>query len=176
MLRDCQSGATHERTVHQHEAQRGCSLVLASIDNFVAKLLKMEKTLIERWGVMGATFGTYARLAVIGAASLMAGSAFADTYYLTDDFGIQGKFRRCKYSNGKVYGLPVSEPACYDSIESGAASAPKNSVPAPDDGSSGGRTFRNCAEARAAGAAPVRRGDPGYSKKLDRDGDGIGCE
>ncbi|MFL6097992.1 MAG: excalibur calcium-binding domain-containing protein, partial [Blastococcus sp.] len=27
-----------------------------------------------------------------------------------------------------------------------------------------------------AGAAPVRVGDPGYSRKLDRDGDGIGCE
>jgi hypothetical protein len=26
------------------------------------------------------------------------------------------------------------------------------------------------------GAAPVHRGDPGYSSKLDRDGDGIGCE
>lgn len=39
-----------------------------------------------------------------------------------------------------------------------------------------GRAFRNCAEARAAGAAPVRRGDPGYGPHLDRDGDGIGCE
>ena len=38
------------------------------------------------------------------------------------------------------------------------------------------RTFRNCAEARAAGAAPVRRGDPGYGRHLDRDGDGVGCE
>ncbi|QCO68526.2 excalibur calcium-binding domain-containing protein [Luteimonas yindakuii] len=36
--------------------------------------------------------------------------------------------------------------------------------------------FRNCAEARAAGAAPVRRGDPGYAPHLDRDDDGIGCE
>lgn len=36
--------------------------------------------------------------------------------------------------------------------------------------------FRNCSEARAAGAAPVRRGDPGYARKLDRDGDGVGCE
>lgn len=39
-----------------------------------------------------------------------------------------------------------------------------------------GRAFANCAEARSAGAAPVRRGDPGYSRKLDRDGDGVGCE
>ncbi|MFC3270257.1 excalibur calcium-binding domain-containing protein [Vulcaniibacterium thermophilum] len=29
---------------------------------------------------------------------------------------------------------------------------------------------------RAAGAAPVRRGDPGYAPHLDRDDDGIGCE
>lgn len=38
------------------------------------------------------------------------------------------------------------------------------------------RPFRNCAEARALGAAPVRRGDPGYGAHLDRDNDGIGCE
>ena len=39
-----------------------------------------------------------------------------------------------------------------------------------------GGVFRNCAAARAAGAAPVRRGEPGYGRHLDRDGDGIGCE
>lgn len=36
--------------------------------------------------------------------------------------------------------------------------------------------FKNCTEARDAGAAPVRRGDPGYGSHLDRDGDGVGCE
>lgn len=36
--------------------------------------------------------------------------------------------------------------------------------------------YANCAAARAAGAAPVMRGQPGYSRKLDRDNDGIGCE
>jgi hypothetical protein len=45
---------------------------------------------------------------------------------------------------------------------------------APRPGSS--RPFANCAEARAAGAAPVRRGDPGYGPHLNRDGDGVGCE
>ena len=39
-----------------------------------------------------------------------------------------------------------------------------------------GRAFRNYAAARAAGAAPVRRGDPGYGPHLDRDNDGVGCE
>lgn len=37
-------------------------------------------------------------------------------------------------------------------------------------------SFENCTAARAAGAAPVLAGDPGYGPHLDRDGDGIGCE
>lgn len=36
--------------------------------------------------------------------------------------------------------------------------------------------YRNCSAARAAGAAPVYRGQPGYGSHLDRDNDGIGCE
>lgn len=36
--------------------------------------------------------------------------------------------------------------------------------------------YPNCAAGRAAGVAPIRRGEPGYSPKLDRDGDGIACE
>jgi len=36
--------------------------------------------------------------------------------------------------------------------------------------------FANCTAARAAGAAPVRRGQPGYGPHLDRDNNGIGCE
>ena len=38
------------------------------------------------------------------------------------------------------------------------------------------RAFANCAAARTAGAAPVRRGEPGYGRHLDRDNDGVGCE
>jgi len=36
--------------------------------------------------------------------------------------------------------------------------------------------FKNCSAAKAAGAAPVYAGEPGYGKHLDRDGDGIGCD
>jgi uncharacterized membrane protein YgcG len=47
-------------------------------------------------------------------------------------------------------------------------------------GSSGGggssTYYKNCSAVRAAGAAPIRRGDPGYARHLDRDGDGVGCE
>lgn len=38
------------------------------------------------------------------------------------------------------------------------------------------QAYPNCAAARAAGAAPLYRGQPGYSSKLDRDGDGVACE
>lgn len=36
--------------------------------------------------------------------------------------------------------------------------------------------YPNCSAARAAGAAPVYQGQPGYGRHLDRDGDGVGCE
>lgn len=36
--------------------------------------------------------------------------------------------------------------------------------------------FRNCREAWAAGAAPIRRGQPGYRIEMDGDGDGVVCE
>jgi hypothetical protein len=37
-------------------------------------------------------------------------------------------------------------------------------------------SYQNCAEVRAAGKAPLHRGDPGYSRKLDKNGDGVACE
>ncbi|WP_404977822.1 excalibur calcium-binding domain-containing protein [Asticcacaulis sp. BE141] len=36
--------------------------------------------------------------------------------------------------------------------------------------------YANCSEARAVGAAPLKRGEPGYRPKMDRDGDGVACE
>ena len=36
--------------------------------------------------------------------------------------------------------------------------------------------YRDCDDARAMGAAPLRRGEPGYRPELDRDGDGVACE
>lgn len=42
--------------------------------------------------------------------------------------------------------------------------------------SAGSVYYRNCDAVRAAGAAPLRRGQPGYRAGLDRDNDGIACE
>jgi hypothetical protein len=54
-----------------------------------------------------------------------------------------------------------------------------SSASSPELGKSsaaGAPYYRNCSEARAAGAVPIRRGEPGYAPHLDRDGDGIACE
>ncbi|MGO1000518.1 excalibur calcium-binding domain-containing protein [Lysobacter sp. CA196] len=53
--------------------------------------------------------------------------------------------------------------------------APRTPGRAPSWADDGG-AYANCSAARAAGAAPVRRGDPGYGRHLDRDGDGVACE
>ena len=37
-------------------------------------------------------------------------------------------------------------------------------------------TYADCTAVRAAGAAPIRAGDPGFEPKFDRDNDGVGCE
>ncbi len=37
-------------------------------------------------------------------------------------------------------------------------------------------TYASCADVEAAGKAPLHKGDPGYSAKLDRDGDGTACD
>ncbi|MFF8353748.1 excalibur calcium-binding domain-containing protein [Streptomyces chartreusis] len=47
---------------------------------------------------------------------------------------------------------------------------------ADDDSSGADVYYGNCSEARAAGAAPVHRGEPGYASHLDRDNDGVGCD
>ncbi|MFD8954824.1 excalibur calcium-binding domain-containing protein [Streptomyces xanthophaeus] len=77
---------------------------------------------------------------------------------------------------------PTPPPAPAPAPEPTQEAAPR---PDPDEGGtsgssatggSGSVSYKNCTAARAAGAAPVRRGDPGYGRHLDRDGDGVACE
>jgi hypothetical protein len=51
-------------------------------------------------------------------------------------------------------------------------------VPSAPAQPAGARAYLNCAAARAAGVAPIRRGTTlyGANRRLDRDGDGIACE
>lgn len=52
----------------------------------------------------------------------------------------------------------------------------RQSTPAPSQPAPAELDFRSCKEARAAGYSHMRRGEPGYSPHLDRDGDGIACD
>lgn len=59
-------------------------------------------------------------------------------------------------------------------LEGGGAATPV--APATETGPKPRVQFNSCAEVKAAGKAPIRKDDPGYSTKLDRDGDGVACE
>jgi hypothetical protein len=64
-----------------------------------------------------------------------------------------------------------------DTTATPAASTQPDGTPSGTPTSTAGAvTYTNCDAVRAADAAPIRRGEPGYSRHLDRDGDGIGCE
>ena len=76
-----------------------------------------------------------------------------------------------------------------DSAEAAAAEASEQAVqdepaqpeepaqrPQQDPKKSTSTYYANCTEAKAAGAAPMYEGDPGYRSGLDRDHDGIACD
>jgi endonuclease YncB( thermonuclease family) len=55
-----------------------------------------------------------------------------------------------------------------------AAATPIPTPPAPPVAAN--VFYKNCDAVRAAGAAPIHPGDPGFQQKFDRDNDGVGCE
>ncbi|HWD83685.1 MAG TPA: excalibur calcium-binding domain-containing protein [Kribbella sp.] len=67
---------------------------------------------------------------------------------------------------GPTTGSPTTSSPTTSSSSPGTPTASPSSTP----------TYKNCAEVRAAGKAPLYRGDPGYTPELDRNGDGVACE
>jgi hypothetical protein len=65
---------------------------------------------------------------------------------------------------------------CHGGGKSSGASSSKASTKRSYGALGSTSSYRNCSAARAAGAAPVRVGEAGYGRHLDRDGDGVGCE
>lgn len=61
-------------------------------------------------------------------------------------------------------------------LRSTPASSAAQPLAAYSSGSGESAYYANCADARSAGAAPIRAGEPGYASHLDRDGDGVACE
>lgn len=81
-----------------------------------------------------------------------------------------------------AHGGGLNASGCHTNRKTGDYHCHRSAAPAPKARSApqplfnSNRAFRNCREARSAGAAPVYRGDPGYGQHLDRDNDGVGCE
>jgi hypothetical protein len=71
----------------------------------------------------------------------------------------------------RLPGDPTHAPTRVDQ-----AVAEPSAPPSPHALVGGTTSYANCDAVRAAGAAPIHAGDPGYSRRLDRDGDGVGCE
>ncbi|MBF5082550.1 cell wall-binding repeat-containing protein [Quadrisphaera sp. INWT6] len=76
-----------------------------------------------------------------------------------------------------------SSSASASASGSGSATAKPASTPRPSTTTStpkatsgGSAYYANCDAVRRAGKDPLYRGQPGYSSKLDRDGDGVACE
>ncbi len=89
-----------------------------------------------------------------------------------------GSTLRLDTAQEQLYASKVSHG--YDHAKSTAVGATPSAAtpanPATTAASAGGVYYANCSAARAAGAAPLHLGDPGYRPALDRDGDGIACE
>jgi hypothetical protein len=63
----------------------------------------------------------------------------------------------------------VEEPPVVAPVPAPVAPAPAPVAPAPV-------SYANCSAVRAAGAAPIYAGQPGFGSHLDRDADGVACE
>lgn len=60
--------------------------------------------------------------------------------------------------------------------QAGALYATATSSPAELEQAERSVYYYNCDAARAAGASPIHRGEPGYRDTLDGDDDGVACE
>lgn len=78
--------------------------------------------------------------------------------------------------NGAIDMPPVPTSAPAPEPEPAPEVAAPQPAPTSKAKSGGSAYYANCAAVRAAGKAPLHIGEPGYSKKLDRDGDGIACD
>lgn len=70
-------------------------------------------------------------------------------------------------SSPSITPTPSPEPTTAEP----APEPPAQPEPAPQQA-----YYSSCRDAKAAGAAPLYRDDPGYRSGLDRDGDGVACE
>lgn len=113
----------------------------------------------------------------LSAAMADAGLAVALPHFTTDYVAIEARAREQRRG---IWGTEFQMPGEYraahprmvrDRVQPVLSAPGRAAAPAPST-----TYFRNCREAWAAGAAPLRRGEPGYRAEMDGDGDGIACE
>ena len=75
-----------------------------------------------------------------------------------------------------AHGGRTNSQGCHNNRKTGDYHCHNSGYSKPSKNRLSGSYFSNCTEAKSAGAAPMRRGDPGYRPVLDRDNDGVACE
>jgi hypothetical protein len=80
--------------------------------------------------------------------------------------------RRRRSLAGLVMAMVVASCAVPGATETPTARPTPRATPTPAPTA----LYRNCEAVRAASAAPLRSGQPGYNRDLDGDGDGVACE
>lgn len=78
-----------------------------------------------------------------------------------------------------IWGARFETPADYRAAHPDQFRAPARPIREPTRPravQARGVYYANCTQARAAGAAPIYYGQPGYRPEMDGDGDGIACE
>ena len=81
--------------------------------------------------------------------------------------GLDTNGRTCAAPPTSRRPVPVPDP----DVDRPATRLPAAPAPAPSSA-----YYKNCDAARAAGAAPISAGEPGYRGELDRNKDGVACE
>ena len=130
----------------------------AAAEKTAAKKAAAEKASAEK--AAASAYPNCSAAASAGAFNIPAGAPGYGPHLDRDGDGVA-----CENSaaNAPAPPAPVEQPA--QPVQPVQPAQPAPSVPYP-----------NCSAARAAGAAPVYVGQPGYGPHLDRDSDGIGCE
>lgn len=83
--------------------------------------------------------------------------------------------------NGKYSPVQTTANGESSTVNDNPAAVPSDSAKEKvagksESAASNGRQFANCTEAFEAGVYDIRRSDPSYEQRLDRDNDGIACE
>ena len=81
-------------------------------------------------------------------------------------------------SSSSAHGGRTAADGCHNDRKNGGRHCHNGGTKKAKPSNSTGRQvyYANCDAARAAGPTPIRRGQKGYGRHLDRDNDGLACE